>query len=130
MKISKFKPNCHERYYYINSLGEIIYRICYDVDTDQKLFAMGNCYPDFESAKFAVERHKFLVELQRFANRNSTGSRERRQIGVGIDDGKVYSWRWDYAALSDVTFDNRDAMIAAKEHFNYETLKKYIVGDG
>lgn len=62
-----FKPEYHEKYYYIGYSGEVnSSNWCNDI-TDNRAFSIGNVFKTPEEAEFERERLKVIAELKRYA---------------------------------------------------------------
>ena len=67
-----WKPKDNKTYYYMASDGDTsdaYWNNNSKIDNDR--YAIGNCFPTKEKAKFAVERLKVIAELKRFAQENN-----------------------------------------------------------
>ena len=71
-KLNKvWKPKYGDTYYYLNSYGKIDECTWDNHSIDTGRYDMGNCYPTEEQAEFALEKHKIMVQLKRFAEENN-----------------------------------------------------------
>ena len=67
-KSKVWKPAMGEEYYVISTSSGFENFTWNGDQTDLFCYYMGNCYPTEEDAKFAIEKQKVLVELQRYAD--------------------------------------------------------------
>lgn len=61
IELSRWKPKHGGRYFYINTIGEILIDVWSDMETDRLRYNFGNCFETFEEAKEASSKIKEVL---------------------------------------------------------------------
>jgi len=70
-KGSVWKPQEREEYYFLDDRGFVHDWHWFTCIDSALRYNIGNCFKTKEEAEFALERHKVIVELERFAKENN-----------------------------------------------------------
>ena len=133
-----YKPQDGDEYFFIDDQGKFLYSFwnCsyshIHVDTDR--YSMGNCFKTKEEAEFALERHKVIVELERFAKDPNlpvnvylycyeiSNCEKNGMLKNAVAAGRYYS------ALGTVAFSDVPTANNAIKTIGEDRLKKYYFG--
>lgn len=131
-----WKPKYKDKYYFIDDRGEIIYSFWSggpdSILMDKDRYDLGNCFKTQEEAEFALERHKVIVELERFAKEYNDPSEiptwelryNRKQKAIHIIDIIEYIDNF----VSHIRFTSSNLVYEAIETIGEDRLIKYYFG--
>lgn len=71
IKPKKWKPKFNEKYYYIDSYGDIMDSVFARDREDKYRLSINNCFETSEEAQFRLEQLKVYYELKNFADENN-----------------------------------------------------------
>jgi hypothetical protein len=122
-------PKEGDTYYYINSCGAVSTLEWGNWKADNWLYNIGNCFKTEKDAEFAIERHKVVVELEKFAseyNGNIIGPYYCYLICEHNDRGyHVSPMALENLRLHGVKFNSREIAQKAIDAIGEDRLKKY-----
>ena len=133
-KANKKDPNIPKEgstYYCINADGMVAKLKWRSLKTDNWLYDMGNCFRTEQDAKFAVEQHKVVVELERFARRyNGNPFPYYYYLTCDYNDSGYYvsTTGLNTMRLHGVSFTSKEMAQKAIEVIGEDRLKKYYFG--
>ncbi len=67
-KTGRWKPEFHDKYYYIDSVGVVCIAYWENYESDKTRYALGNVFKTQKEATFAIEQLKVLAELKEYAD--------------------------------------------------------------
>lgn len=122
-----WKPDLGEAYYVIDDCSAVYKSaagLAHDESIDEGRYSIGNCFKTREEAEFALERHKVIVELERFAKENNPEAPPYLCYHLICVCGEVR-----VAAFSGViTFTDMDVAQRAVKVIGEDRLKRYYFG--
>lgn len=125
----RWKPEFHDKYYYIDSAGVVNVGYWDDYRIDKIRYAIGNIYRTEEEAKFAVEQLKILAELKEYAdddkewnNRNNHWSIQYTALSGHIE---VDFYSNTLSVPFNLYFSSPEQAQKAIDAIGEERLKKY-----
>lgn len=123
-----WKPEYDEWYFYVSGYGIVGSNVWINDYIDNGYYEIGNCFKTEEEAKFALEKRRVEVELQRFAEENNecdTGV--RYFISYNLDSeitvDQIYGVR-----LKGIYFSSKEVAENAIWAIGKGRLKKYYLG--
>lgn len=125
------KPEYGDVVFHLNYVGEIRRNTWLNTQTDSKMWELGNIFFTEEEAKFAREKKKVEVELQRYAEEhNGTASTNRCYLIRYEEDGKrLLCETWAAANVQGaVMFTSRDVLFDAIKAIGKDRILKCIFG--
>lgn len=129
-----WKPDLNETYYAFESGNGIANYTWEDDDYDNSSYEIGNCYRATEDVKFAVEKRKVEVELQRFADENNkdgfdTLNSNKYFLAYSIDNKEIYIDNYRSTLFGDIIyFSSEEIANQAVGFIGENRIKKYIFG--
>ena len=128
-----WKPEYLETYYGIGFNGDIASSTNTNSLFDKEAWAIGNCFKTIEEAKFAAERLKVIVELERFAKEKNppcfkNDDLTRKWIIVIRNSTGDVEPNWVTSMYPCVTFATEEIAKAAIEKSGKDRLRKYYFG--
>lgn len=70
------KPECGTRYFYLDSVGDIVNVVWDDDEYDNTRWNLGNVFLTEKEIVFAIEKRKVEVELERYAKEHNDPERD------------------------------------------------------
>lgn len=125
------KPEIGTRYFYLDSVGDIVNAVWDDTEYDNTRWDLGNVFLTEKEIVFAIEKRKVEVELERYAKEhNGTEVTNRCYCIRYEEDGKrLLCDTWATANIQGtVMFTSRDVLVDAIEAVGKERIIKYIFG--
>lgn len=125
------KPKYGDTVYYINYVGEITRTTWLNVKRDSEMWELGNVFFTEEAAKFAREKKKVEVELERYAKKHN-GPTRSDSFYLSYNDGR--DEKLDYEVwsvrrpLGAVPFTSKQVLDNAIEEIGRDRILKYIFG--
>lgn len=115
-------------YYYYSSNGDIWQEVWIDGYIDKGRYGLGDCFKTEEEAEFALERHKVIVELERFAKEHN-----KRKLDWGYcivydnlsNKVAVHLIQSNFLDYGVVFFESAKTADEAIKQIGKERLKKY-----
>ena len=118
-------PQDGDTYYCINADGRVVKLEWRSLETDNWLYDMGNCFRTEEDAEFAVEQHKVVVELERFAKEhNDYVYKDDYFHDIVYDEGRVCA-RCSFRCCGPIWFTSNLIAWQAINAIGADRLKKY-----
>lgn len=126
------KPEYGDTVYYINYIGRIRKRTWINDEDDLDMWELGNIFFTEEEAKFAREKRKVEVELERYAEEHNNEKINRIDnchivMNTGTKETDVSSY-WVLQVAGATCFSNKDIAKDAIEAVGKERILKYIFG--
>ena len=124
------KPQYGDTVYYINYIGRIRKRTWINDEDDLDMWELGNIFFTEEEAKFAREKRKVEVELERYAKEHNDPTLEDSYFILHDE----YNEELDYDMLADcrpqgaVVFTSKQLVFDAIESIGRDRILKYIFG--
>lgn len=124
------KPEYGDTVYYINYIGRIRKRTWINDEDDLDMWELGNIFFTEEEAKFAKEKRKVEVELERYAKEHNGPILEDRYcILYDEDDEELTYGVWICNKVQGtVVFKSKQLVFDAIEAVGKERIIKYIFG--
>lgn len=125
------KPEIGTRYFYLDSVGDIINAVWDDDEYDNARWNLGNVFLTEKEIVFAIEKRKVEVELERYAREhNGTAFANRCYlIRCEEDEKRLICDTWATAKIQGtVRFTSRDVLVDAIEAVGKDRILKYIFG--
>lgn len=124
------KPQYGDTVYYINYIGRIRKRTWINDEDDLDMWELGNIFFTEEEAKFAREKRKVEVELERYAKEHNGPILEDRYYILydEYDEELTYDVLIDNKAQGTVVFKSKQLVFDAIEAVGKERILKYIFG--
>lgn len=124
------KPEHGTRYFYLDSVGDIVNAVWYDTGYDNVRWDLGNVFLTEKEIVFAIEKRKVEVELQRYAEEHN---------GPILEDNYYILYDEDYEELDfdvwvgskvqgTVVFTSKQLVFDAIEAVGKDRIIKYIFG--
>lgn len=124
------KPEIGTRYYYLDSVGDIVNAVWDDTEYDNVRWDLGNVFLTEKEIVFAIEKRKVEVELERYAKEHNDPTLEDSYF-ILYDE---YNEELDYDMWSDcrpqgaVVFASKQLVFDAIESIGRDRIIKYIFG--
>lgn len=124
------KPEIGARYFYLDSVGDIINAVWDDDEYDNARWDLGNVFLTEKEIVFAIEKRKVEVELERYAKEHNDPTLEDSYF-ILYDE---YNEELDYDMLADcrpqgaVVFASKQLVFDAIESIGRDRIIKYIFG--
>lgn len=124
------KPKYGDTVYYINYIGRIRKRTWINDEDDLDMWELGNIFFTEEEAKFAREKRKVEVELERYAKEHNGPILEDRYYILydEYDEELTYDVLIDNKAQGTVVFKSKQLVFDAIEAVGKDRILKYIFG--
>ena len=128
-----WKPKYNDKYYFIDDRGEIIYSFWSGgpdvIRMDKDRYDLGNCFKTQEEAEFALERHKVIVELERFTKEHNDPSEiPTWELGYNRKEKAIHSIEYIDNFVSHIRFTSSNLVDEAIETIGEDKLIKYYFG--
>ena len=131
-KVFVLKKN--QNYYFITTDGKIDRKIWEDVEWDNDLFNLGNCFETKEQAEFALEKQKVYTQLKRYAFEHNEGAidwddtkQEKWYINLDIKyKSLVITYNLTWKSINDVHFTSKEIAQNAIKEIGEDRIKKYL----
>lgn len=128
-----WKPKNSEVYCHLYGDGVVDADMWKDNGNDELRYVIGNCFPTYEAAKFALEKLKVIAELKRFAEEHNEGkidwkTRKEKFCIVyehSVLQGCIVSDYYKYTQGADIYFTSAEIARQAITAIGEERLKKY-----
>lgn len=124
------KPEYGDTVYYINYIGRIRKRTWINDEDDLDMWELGNIFFTEEEAKFAREKRKVEVELERYAKEHNSKPFNRYCYCIRYEEDEkrlISNAQITTEKLHDsVMFTSRDIVFDAIEAVGKERILKYI----
>lgn len=126
------KPEIGTRYYYLDSVGDIVNAVWDDTEYDNTRWDLGNVFLTEKEIVFAIEKRKVEVELERYAEEHNNEKINRIDnchivMNTGTKETDVSSY-WVLQVAGATCFSNKDIAKDAIEAVGKERILKYIFG--
>ena len=125
------KPEIGTRYYYLDSVGDIVNAVWDDTEYDNVRWDLGNVFLTEKEIVFAIEKRKVEVELERYAKEHNGPIRSDSfyLLYNNEDDGKLDYDVWSVCKpQGGVQFTSKQLVFDAIEAVGKERILKYIFG--
>ena len=130
MDVKVKKPEIGTRYYYLESVGDIVNAVWDDTEYDNTRWDLGNVFLTEKEIVFAIEKRKVEVELERYAKEHNGPTLEASyfilydEYNVELD---LDVWA-DCSPQGAVVFAAKQLVIDAIEAIGRDRIIKYIFG--
>ena len=121
-------PKEYDTYYYINGDGRVGKLKWRNLETDNSLYNMGNCFKTEKDAEFVVEQHKVIVELNNFASKYNGNYGQYYYHLIcenGIQGYHVSPMELENLRMHGVRFTSEEIAKKAIDAIGEDRLKKY-----
>ena len=124
------KPEIGTRYYYLDSVGDIVNAVWDDTEYDNTRWDLGNVFLTEKEIVFAIEKRKVEVELERYAKEHNAPTLEASYF-ILYDE---YNEELDYDMWADCrpqgagVFASKQLVFDAIESIGRDRIIKYIFG--
>lgn len=124
------KPEHGTRYFYLDSVGDIVNAVWYDTGYDNVRLDLGNVFLTEKEIVFAIEKRKVEVELQRYAEEhNGPILEDNYYILYDEDDEELDFDVWVGSKVQGtVDFTSKQLVFDAIEAVGKDRIIKYIFG--
>jgi hypothetical protein len=125
------KPEIGTRYFYLDSVGDIVNAVWDDTEYDNARWDLGNVFLTEKEIVFAIEKRKVEVELERYAKEHN-GPTRSDSFYLSYNDGR--DEKLDYEVwsvrrpLGAVPFTSKQVLDNAIEEIGRDRILKYIFG--
>lgn len=124
------KPEIGTRYFYLDSVGDIVNAVWDDDEYDNARWDLGNVFLTEKEMVFAIEKRKVEVELERYAkehNDEKTTDNCHVVMNTGTKEIDISSY-WVLQVAGATCFSNREIANDAIEAVGKDRILKYIFG--
>ena len=125
------KPEIGTRYFYLDSVGDIVNAVWDDTEYDNARWDLGNVFLTEKEIVFAIEKRKVEVELERYAKEHNGPIRSDSfyLLYNNEDDGKLDYDVWSVCKpQGGVQFASKQLVFDAIEAIGKDRILKYIFG--
>lgn len=124
------KPESGDLVFHLNYVGEIRRNTWLNTQTDSKMWELGNIFFTEEEAKFAREKRKVEVEIERYAKEHNGPILEDRYCILYDEDNEELDYDvWPCSkAQGTVVFKSKQLVLDAIEAVGKDRILKYIFG--
>lgn len=124
------KPEIGTRYFYLDSVGDIVNAVWDDTEYDNARWDLGNVFLTEKEIVFAIEKRKVEVELERYAKEhNNPTIKDSYCIYYNEEDKKLDYDAWACGkAQGMVVFKSKQLVFDAIEAVGKDRILKYIFG--
>lgn len=131
-KSKVFKPKTNQPYYIVSAEGEIVDDIWEDLDWNNDMFNLGNCFETKEQAEFAIDKQKVYTELKRYALEHNEEEIDWNDIDkckwcITKDCGKLNVYCFcRIHLLNQIYFTSEEIAQNAIKEIGEDRIKKYL----
>lgn len=124
------KPEIGTRYYYLDSVGDIVNAVWDDTEYDNVRCDLGNVFLTEKEIVFAIEKRKVEVELERYAKEHNDPTLEDSYFILydEYNEELDYDMWADYRPQGAVVFTSKQLVFDAIESIGRDRIIKYIFG--
>lgn len=124
------KPEIGTRYFYLDSVGDIVNAVWNDIEYDNTRWDLGNVFLTEKEIVFAIEKRKVEVELERYAKEHNGPTLEDSYFILYDECNEEIDYDvWaDYRPQGAVVFASKQLVFDAIEAVGKERILKYIFG--
>lgn len=124
------KPEIGTRYYYLDSVGDIVNAVWDDTEYDNTRWDLGNVFLTEKEIVFAIEKRKVEVELERYAKEHNDPTLEDSYFILHDEYNEELDYDvWaDYRPQGAVVFTSKQLVFDAIESIGRDRIIKYIFG--
>ena len=124
------KPEIGTRYYYLDSVGDIVNAVWDDTEYDNTRWDLGNVFLTEKEIVFAIEKRKVEVELERYAKEHNDPTLEDEYFILYDEYNEELDYDvWaDYIPQGAVVFASKQLVFDAIESIGRDRIIKYIFG--
>lgn len=124
------KPEIGTRYFYLDSVGDIVNAVWDDTEYDNARWDLGNVFLTEKEIVFAIEKRKVEVELERYAKEHNDPTLEDSYFILYDEYNEEFDYDvWaDYRPQGAVVFTSKQLVFDAIEAVGKERILKYIFG--
>lgn len=122
------KPEIGTRYYYLDSVGDIVNAVWDDTEYDNTRWDLGNVFLTEKEIVFAIEKRKVEVELERYAkehNDEKTTDNCHVVMNTGTKEIDISSY-WVLQVAGATCFSNREIANGAIKSVGKDRILKYL----
>lgn len=124
------KPEIGTRYYYLDSVGDIVNAVWDDTEYDNTRWDLGNVFLTEKEIVFAIEKRKVEVELERYAKEHNDPTLEDSYFILHDEYNEELDYDvWaDYRPQGAVVFTSKQLVFDVIESIGRDRIIKYIFG--
>lgn len=124
------KPEIGTRYFYLDSVGDIVNAVWDDTEYDNTRWDLGNVFLTEKEIVFAIEKRKVEVELERYAKEHNGPILEDNYCILYDEDNEEFDFDvWIGSKVQGtVVFTSKQLVFDAIEAVGKERILKYIFG--
>lgn len=124
------KPEIGTRYFYLDSVGDIVNAVWDDTEYDNARWDLGNVFLTEKEIVFAIEKRKVEVELERYAKEHNDPTLEDSYFILHDEYNEELDYDvWaDYRPQGAVVFTSKQLVFDAIESIGRDRIIKYIFG--
>lgn len=124
------KPEIGTRYYYLDSVGDIVNAVWDDTEYDNTRWDLGNVFLTEKEIVFAIEKRKVEVELERYAKEHNDPTLEDSYFILYDEYNEELDYDvWaDYRPQGAVVFTSKQLVFDVIESIGRDRIIKYIFG--
>lgn len=124
------KPEIGTRYFYLDSVGDIVNAVWDDTEYDNTRWDLGNVFLTEKEIVFAIEKRKVEVELERYAKEHNGPILEDNYCILYDEDNEEFDFDvWiGNKVQGTVIFTSKQLVFDAIEAVGKEKILKYIFG--
>ncbi len=124
------KPEIGTRYYYLDSVGDIVNAVWDDTEYDNTRWDLGNVFLTEKEIVFAIGKRKVEVELERYAKEHNGPTLEDSYFILHDEYNEELDYDvWaDYRPQGAVVFTSKQLVFDAIESIGRDRIIKYIFG--
>lgn len=124
------KPEIGTRYYYLDSVGDIVNAVWDDTEYDNTRWDLGNVFLTEKEIVFAIGKRKVEVELERYAKEHNDPTLEDSYFILHDEYNEELDYDvWaDYRPQGAVVFTSKQLVFDAIESIGRDRIIKYIFG--
>ena len=124
------KPEIGTRYFYLDSVGDIVNAVWDDTEYDNVRWDLGNVFLTEKEIVFAIEKRKVEVELERYAKEHNSPILEDNYCILYDEDDEEFDFDvWIGSKVQGtVVFTSKQLVFDAIKAVGKERILKYIFG--
>lgn len=127
MENIRWKPSEGETYYSINTCGNIVKNMWYDLEFDNGCYEMNNCFKTEDDAILAKNNYITSINKNELIDYNKvvliTKTSDGVIIKVNCNEDIIY--KEDSSGTEEYTYDNKGRLIHSKESNGFEVWHEY-----
>lgn len=125
------KPEIGTRYFYLDSVGDIVNAVWDDTEYDNTRWDLGNVFLTEKEIVFAIEKRKVEVELERYAKEHNGPILEDNYCILYDEDNEEFDFAYGLVAKyreQSFSHQNNLYLMDAVKEIGKDRILKYIFG--